>query len=96
MYRFNGASLSQINKLVDKAHFLLKVALILTNYTADAVTERMRPNLDLCRFLLVTETAALVKERRAKTCSYKCKVAAEQYVSNTDMRVESTTRIACA
>jgi len=96
LYRFRGASLSQINKLVDKAHFLLKVALILTNYTAEAVTERMRPNPDLCRFLVTTEIATLVKECRAKACSYKCKVVAEQYASSTDMRVESTTKIACA
>ncbi len=63
---FDGLALMQVNKLVDKAHVLLKVAVILANYTTEAVTERMRPNPDLCRFAVVTEVASLVKECRER------------------------------
>jgi hypothetical protein len=55
-----------VNKLVEKSHFLLKVALVLANYSSEQVTERMRPNPDLCKFVLTTEVASLVKECQRK------------------------------
>jgi hypothetical protein len=52
----------QVTKLFDKRLVLVKLGLIMTNYTSELVTERLRPNPDMCKFISVSEMAALAKE----------------------------------
>ena len=52
----------QVSKLFDKRLVLVKLGLIMTNYTSELVTERLRPNPDMCKFISVSEMAALAKE----------------------------------
>ena len=52
----------QVTKLFDKRLVLVKLGLIMTNYTSELLTERLRPNPDMCKFISVSEMAALAKE----------------------------------
>lgn len=52
----------QVTKLFDKRFIFVKMGIIMTNYTNEAVVERLRPNPDLCKFISTSELASLAKE----------------------------------
>ena len=56
------ACITQVTKLFDKKHILVKNSLCMAMYTDESVTERIRPNPDLCKFITGAELAALAKE----------------------------------
>lgn len=56
------ARAEQVTKLFDKRLLLVKLGVIMTNYTTELVTERLRPNPDICKFISASEMASLAKE----------------------------------
>jgi len=51
-----------VAKLFSKRHVLIKLNLILVNYSSESVHERIRPNPDICKLVSVAELASLSKE----------------------------------
>ena len=63
---------NQVTKLFDKRFVLVKLGIIMTNYTNEAVVERLRPNPDLCKFISFSEMAALAKEEPPSSLEVLC------------------------
>ena len=58
----------KVGKLFSKKTPLLKMNLVISNYTTENAQERLRPNPDLCKFILPAELASLSKEDSGLTC----------------------------
>lgn len=52
----------QVTKLFDKRLVLVKLSLLICNYSSESVSERMRPHPDVCKLISATELSSLCSQ----------------------------------